>query len=153
MFASRLLLTLCLSLGTTFAPAADYHFSDAHIHYVDFFQESEGMERLFEAMDASNIDHAMISGIAVAKKWHEDEPKRPRYYAGDDAGAYWFSATDVFVAEAVRALPEDRQRRLHPFLTGFNPTDKNADAHIRRMLELHPGFWQASAKSSPATTT
>ena len=31
---------------------------------------------------------------------------------------------------------------MHPFLTGFNPTDKNADAHIRRMLELDPGLWQ-----------
>lgn len=120
----------------------DYRFSDAHVHYVDFFQESEGMDRLFEVMDAHGIDHAMISGIAVAKKWHEDEPKRPRYYAGDDAGAYWFSATDTFVAAAVQALPEERQRRLHPFLTGFNPTDKNADAHVRRMLELYPGFWQ-----------
>lgn len=84
----------------------------------------------------------MLSGVAVAKKWHEDEPKRPRYYAGDDAGAYWYSATDVIVAAAVKSLPAEQRRRVHPFLTGFNPTDKNADAHIRRMLELDPGLWQ-----------
>ncbi|WP_437882407.1 amidohydrolase family protein [Pseudomonas sp. LRF_L74] len=122
--------------------ARDYRYSDAHLHYVDFFQESDGMRPLLQAMDAGRIEHAMISGIPVAKKWHEDEPKRPRYYAGDDAGAYWYSATDSIVAAAVKALPGTQRSRLHPFLSGFNPTDKNADAHIRRMLELDPGFWQ-----------
>lgn len=124
------------------ADARDYRFSDAHLHYVDFFQESEGMTPLLEAMAAGGVDHVMISGIPVAKKWHEDEPKRPRYYAGDDAGAYWYSATDILVAEAVRRLPAEQRERFHPFLSGFNPADKNADAHIRRMLELYPDFWQ-----------
>ncbi|SIQ69496.1 Amidohydrolase [Pseudomonas flexibilis] len=136
------LLTCCLALAAFEAPARDYRFADAHVHYLDFFQESEGMDALFAAMDAAGVEHVMLSGIPVAKKWHEDEPKRPRYYAGDDAGAYWYSATDVFVAAAVKALPADRRRRVHPFLTGFNPADKNADAHIRRMLELDPGLWQ-----------
>ncbi|MEO4046651.1 amidohydrolase family protein [Pseudomonas sp. CAU 1711] len=138
----RPLYAALLGLLALQADARDYRFSDAHLHYVDFFQESEGMPRLLEAMAAGGVEHVMISGIPVAKKWHEDEPKRPRYYAGDDAGAYWYSATDVFVAEAVRRLPLEQRERFHPFLSGFNPVDKNADAHIRRMLELYPGFWQ-----------
>ncbi|WP_043309825.1 amidohydrolase family protein [Pseudomonas sp. ML96] len=142
MFIRRPLFAALLGLLALHAQARDYRFSDAHLHYVDFFQESEGMTALLEAMAAGRIDHVMISGIPVAKKWHEDEPKRPRYYAGDDAGAYWYSATDVFVAEAVRRLPAEQRERFHPFLSGFNPVDKNADAHIRRMLELYPGFWQ-----------
>ncbi|WP_394558193.1 amidohydrolase family protein [Aquipseudomonas alcaligenes] len=142
MFIRRPLFAALLGLLALHAQARDYRFSDAHLHYVDFFQESEGMTPLLEAMAAGRIDHVMISGIPVAKKWHEDEPKRPRYYAGDDAGAYWYSATDVFVAEAVRRLPAEQRERFHPFLSGFNPVDKNADAHIRRMLELYPGFWQ-----------
>ena len=44
----------------------------------------------------------------------------------------------MIVAAAVKSLPAEQRRRVHPFLTGFNPTDKNADAHIRRMLELDP---------------
>ena len=141
MFVHRLLLGGLLALCALQASARDYRFSDAHLHYVDFFQESEGMAPLLRAMDAGRVEHALITGIPVAKKWHEDEPKRPRYYAGDDAGAYWYSATDVLVAAAVKRLPAEQRRRLHPFLSGFNPTDKNADAHIRRMLELDPGFW------------
>ena len=52
------------------------------------------------------------------------------------------SATDVLVAAAVKQLPAEQRQRFHPFLSGFNPNDKNADAHIRRMLELDPGLWQ-----------
>lgn len=122
--------------------AREYHYSDAHLHYVDFFQESEGMPALLEAMDKARVDQAMISGIPVAKKWHEDEPKRPRYYAGDDADAYWYSATDLYVAAALEKLTPQQRRRFHPFLSGFNPVDKNAVTHIERMLELYPGLWQ-----------
>ncbi|BBP82539.1 hypothetical protein PHLH8_21810 [Pseudomonas sp. Pc102] len=139
---ARHCLAAILALCACAAQARDYRYSDSHLHYVDFFQESEGMQGLLEAMDAGAIDHVMISGIPVAKKWHEDEPKRPRYYAGDDADAYWYTATDTLVAAAVKTLPEDQRHRFHPFLSGFNPNDKNSDAHIRRMLELDPGLWQ-----------
>ena len=135
----------CLLFSASLCPtvqARDYRYSDAHLHYVDFFQESEGMPALLRAMDQAGVDHAMISGIPVAKKWHEDEPKRPRYYAGDDAEAYWFSATDIHVAAAVQKLPAEQRKRFHPFLSGINPVDKNVVSHVERMLELYPDFWQ-----------
>ncbi len=131
-----------LMLPLAVAQARDYVYSDAHLHYVDFFQETAGMEALLKAMDDNRIEQVMIAGIPVAKKWHEDEPKRPRYYAGDDAAAYWYSATDVLVAAAVKKLPAEQRRRFHPFLSGFNPNDKNSAAHIQRMLDFDPGLWQ-----------
>lgn len=100
------------------------------------------MDKLLKAMADNRIEHVMISGIPVAKKWHEDEPKRPRYYAGDDADAYWYSATDVIVAAAVTKLTPEQRQHFHPFLSGFNPNDKNSAAHIQRMLDLNPGLWQ-----------
>lgn len=100
------------------------------------------MPKLLKAMADNRIEHVMISGIPVAKKWHEDEPKRPRYYAGDDADAYWYSATDVIVAAAVNSLAPEQRQYFHPFLSGFNPNDKNSAAHIQRMLDLNPGLWQ-----------
>lgn len=128
-----------LALGT--ATAREYRYTDAHLHYVDFFQESEGTERLFAAMDAARIDSVVLMGIPVMKKWHEDEPKKPRYYQGDDAPLYWYSATDPILAEAVRAMTPARRARIHPFLSGFNPNDKNATAHIETMLRLYPDVW------------
>ncbi len=142
MFARHLGWIVLMGLTLQSVQAREYRYSDAHLHYVDFFQESEGMEVLLKAMNAARIDQSMISGVAVAKKWHEDEPKRPRYYAGDDADAYWYSATDIYVAAALEKLEPEQRRRFHPFLTGFNPVDKNAVAHIERMLELYPGLWQ-----------
>ena len=139
---SRLSLALLFAVASLGAQARDYVYSDAHLHYVDFFQETAGMDKLLQAMADARIEHVMISGIPVAKKWHEDEPKRPRYYAGDDADAYWYSATDVIVAAAVNRLAPEQRRHFHPFLSGFNPNDKNSAAHIQRMLDLNPGLWQ-----------
>ena len=139
---TRLSLALLLAASSLAAEARDYAYSDAHLHYVDFFQETAGMDTLLKAMAENRIEHVMISGIPVAKKWHEDEPKRPRYYAGDDADAYWYSATDVIVAAAVNKLTSEQRQHFHPFLSGFNPNDKNSDAHIQRMLDLNPGLWQ-----------
>ena len=71
-------LALALLTASAWVQARDYAYSDAHLHYVDFFQETEGMSTLLQVMAKNRIDHVMISGIPVAKKWHEDEPKRPR---------------------------------------------------------------------------
>nr|WP_206020941.1 amidohydrolase family protein [Pseudomonas aeruginosa] len=124
------------------AEANDFRYSDTHLHYVDFFQSSAGTKPLLEEKAEAKIDHAMLSGISVAKEWDEDEPKRPRYYAGDDARAYWYSATDTLIADAYKQLPAQEQLRFHPFISGFNPNDMNADTQIRRLLELDPGLWQ-----------
>src|SRR5690606_28508671 len=102
---------LLAALAVMPAQARDYEYSDAHLHYVDFFQETDGMAELLKQMDAHDIEHAMLSGISVAKKWHEDEPRRPRYYAGDDAGAYWYSATDHIVAHALQGLSAEQRKR------------------------------------------
>lgn len=142
MFVRGLAWILLLGLSLQGVQAREYRYSDAHLHYVDFFQESEGMEALLKAMDEAGVEQSMIAGIPVAKKWHEDEPKRPRYYAGDDADAYWYSATDLYVAAALEKLEPAQRQRFHPFLAGFNPVDKNAVAHIERMLALYPGLWQ-----------
>ncbi|AZE99274.1 5-oxo-L-prolinase, putative [Pseudomonas orientalis] len=142
MLWTRVSFALMLAASSLAVQARDYAYSDAHLHYVDFFQETAGMDKLLKAMADNRIEHVMISGIPVAKKWHEDEPKRPRYYAGDDADAYWYSATDVIVAAAVNKLAPEQRQRFHPFLAGFNPNDKNSAAHIQRMLDLNPGLWQ-----------
>lgn len=140
------LLAVALGLTATLASSEDqpgsYRYADAHLHYVDFFQDSEGAAALLEAMDAAGVDHVALMGMPLTKKWHENEPRRPRYYLGDDAPLYWYSATDAILAEAVRALPDAQRKRIHPFLSGFNPNDKNATLHIEHMIRLYPDMWQ-----------
>ena len=42
---------------------------DAHLHFVDFIQESDGIQRLVAAMDAGRISKAVLFGLPVKKKW------------------------------------------------------------------------------------
>lgn len=131
-----------VAIATPSAAAREYRYVDAHLHYVDFFQESDGMPALLKNMDRAGIDSVVLMGIPVTKKWHEDEPQRPRYFQGDDAPLYWYSATDLLVADAVQKLDPAQRARIHPFLSGFNPNDKNATVHIEHMLRIFPGLWQ-----------
>lgn len=124
------------------AAETEYRYSDAHVHVLDFFQQGEPLSKLIDRMNAASVGNAMVSGVPLMKKWHESEPKQPRYYAGDDAELYWYSATDAYLAAALQQLPEKDRRRLHPFLSGVNPTDKNAVIHLERMMEIYPGVWQ-----------
>jgi predicted TIM-barrel fold metal-dependent hydrolase len=45
------------------------------------------------------------------------------------------------IAMAYRALPAETQARLDPMITGFNPADMYAAAHIRRVLKTFPGVF------------
>lgn len=135
-----LLLGAALSL-----PGAGYAeriYTDAQLHYVNFLQETDGMDALFKAMDAARIQDVAIMGLGVAKKWEESAPREPRYYMGDEAPVYYYSATDALLAADIEALPAEKRARLHAFISGFNPTDMNAVNHVRRMIDMYPGLWK-----------
>ncbi len=140
-----LLSTLCACACTGSLaeqpPKPAYKYSDAHLHYVNFFQESDGTDALLKAMDAANVEHAMIAGLPIIKKWADTEPQKPKFVFADDANVYWYALSDEIVARAVSGLPKAQRRRLHPFICAFNPTDKNAVQHVQRMLEWYPDFW------------
>ncbi len=145
VFLRPLLLCIIFSCANVQAeqhrkPARTY--SDAHLHYVNFFQESDGITALLKAMDKANVEHAMITGLPIIKKWADTEPQKPKYVFADDANVYWYSLSDEIVARAVSSLPTSQRKRLHPFICGFNPTDKNAVQHVRRMLEWYPDLWE-----------
>ncbi len=129
------------------ASAADaepirYRVTDCHLHYVDFLQHTDGMKALLDAMDRTGVDETMISGMPLVKEWSPEEHRQPLYYLDDDARCYWYSATDIFVARDVTALPPEQRKRFHPFICGFNAMDRNAVEHVQRMIEWYPDFWE-----------
>jgi predicted TIM-barrel fold metal-dependent hydrolase len=138
-----LFLTALLSLQSNASePAIRYRVADAHLHYVDFLQKSEGIEKLMRMMEQAGVDHAMLNGLSVTKKWDAVDPKRPTYYLADDSRAYWYSVTDIIVARALTGLPAAERGKFHPFISGFNPTDRNAVDHVERMVAMYPGLWE-----------
>ncbi len=114
---------------------------DAHLHVVNFGQETPGGEALIEAMDRANVCGAVIFGLPVAKLWAEFDREPPDYYLANDARCYYYGYTDVIVAELVRSLPEEQRARLYPLICGFNPTDKMALRDVKRQYDQYPDVW------------
>ena len=118
-----------------------YPIIDAHLHVVNFTQETPGGEALLYQMDAANIDRAVIFGLPVTKTWAAGEREAPDYYLANDAPCYYYAYTDVIVAEMVRSLPPAKQDRLYPLICGFNPVDRYAVRHIERVYAQYPDVW------------
>ncbi|QIS14088.1 amidohydrolase family protein [Nocardia arthritidis] len=128
----------------TVNPASEprYKLSDAHFHLLNFIQADDGPERLIEVMDEAGVENIMVNGMGLCKKWSEWDPVEPSYYLDDDSRVYPYSVTDVLVHERLTSVDEEQQKRFHPFICGFDATDRNAVDHIKRMIQLYPGFWQ-----------
>jgi len=143
VLGSGVLLLAALSAGCANAgEVASRQWTDAHLHYVDFMQDSEGAQAMIAAMDEAGVERAWVFGLPVMKKWQAEAPRRPRYYLGDEAPLYYYSATDDIVAQAVLSLSKQQQARLQPFISGFNPTDMHAAEQVEHLIERYPGLWQ-----------
>jgi len=132
-----LLVAACLPAAELAAPS----LVDCELHYLNFNQSGDGMEKLFTEMDRIGIKTAWLMGIPLQKVWGEHAPLRPLAYESDAGRVYYYSATDVILARDILALPPEKRKRIRPFICGFNPTDRNAVKHVRLMLKLYPGLW------------
>jgi hypothetical protein len=119
-----------------------YPTTDAHLHVVDFLQESDGLTSLLERMDEAGVEKAVIFGLPVTKEWSEWEPQGPDYYLSDNARCYYYALTDALVAERYLALSKEEQARFIPLMCGFNPVDKYAIKHVQRTLKLYPDVFR-----------
>ncbi|MGQ9683566.1 MAG: amidohydrolase family protein [Anaerolineae bacterium] len=118
-----------------------YPMIDAHLHVVNFLQETPGGPALIEAMDRANLGRAVIFGLPVTKLWAEWEREPPDYYLADDARCYYYAYADCIVAELVRSLAPADRARLYPLICGFNPTDRFALRHVERLYAQYPDVW------------
>lgn len=123
-------------------PAGKRMYTDAHCHLVDFLQESQGLEALLKAADQAGVEHIQIMGLPVIKKWNARDRHKPAYYLGNTNRCYYFNQTDSIVARQYSALAKEDQSRVHPFLCGFNPTDRNCIDHVHRMFDWYPEVWE-----------
>lgn len=118
-----------------------YDLIDAHLHVVNFIQETPGGEALMAAMDRANVGKAVIFGLPVAKHWPEADREGPDYYLASDSRCYYYGYTDVLVAEMVRSLAPEQRDRLYPLMCGFNPTDRYALRDVERLYAQYPDVW------------
>lgn len=114
---------------------------DMHLHFVDFLQNTDGFDALFDSMDKGNIAKNVVFGLPVKKKWEFFEPKKPTYYLGDNSKCIHYASSDEMVAFNYVKLAEDKRKRIAPTLCGFDPTDLCAIDYIEFMFEKYP-IWK-----------
>lgn len=115
---------------------------DAHVHLLDFMQETDGAGALIEAMDGAGVERAVVFGLPVKKKWAAIEPGRPGYYMDDIARCYYYALTDRLLIDQLLELPAGERTRLAPLACGVDPTDLSAVAELERLFDRFPGTWR-----------
>lgn len=145
----NLLLTIwavMIFLMTTFIHAdaqsskqSSYLFNDSHFHLTNYIQEGITVNELLKLM-GDKIYRSTLFGIPLQQQWsyRVTGDFAPTYYLDSDAPLYYYSFTDAFIASQYLSLSAKDKARFDPMITGFNPTDMYAAAHIRRVLETFP---------------
>jgi predicted TIM-barrel fold metal-dependent hydrolase len=117
-------------------------FHDAHFHLTNYVQEGTDIRDMLAIM-GDKIGRSTLFGIPLQQQWsyRVTGDFAPQYYLDSDAPLYYYSFTDAYIAMAYKSLSKAEQARFDPMITGFNPTDMYAAAHIRRVLETFPGVF------------
>ncbi|MCM0755441.1 amidohydrolase [Desulfovibrio aminophilus] len=117
-----------------------HSYVDCHLHYLDFLQVTDGLERLVEAMNAANVERAVLFGMPMIKQWDPSAPKKPKYYLSNDSRCYYYSGTDFLLLKHLAHAPPRIRSRFIPFICGINANDMNAADLLRRLMAEYPGL-------------
>lgn len=122
--------------------SSSYLFNDAHFHLTNYVQEGISIQDYLNIM-GEKVGRSTLFGIPVQQQWsyRVTGDFAPTYYLDSDAPLYYYSFTDAYIAMTYKSLSKSDQARFDPMITGFNPTDMYAAAHIRRVLETFPGVF------------
>lgn len=124
------------------AHGAEPLFHDGHFHLTNYIQEGTPLEEYVDIM-GTKVGRSTIFGLPLQQMWsyHNTGDYAPTYYLQSDAPLYYYSFTDAHIAMAYKSLPAEKQARLDPMITGFNPADMYAADHIKRVLTTFPGVF------------
>jgi predicted TIM-barrel fold metal-dependent hydrolase len=117
-------------------------FNDSHFHLTNYVQDGTDVRDFLRLM-GTKVSRSTLFGIPLQQTWsHQNSGDfAPTYYLQSDAPLYYYSFTDAFIAMAWRSLTPVERARFDPMITGFNPADMYAAAHIRRVLKTFPGVF------------
>jgi predicted TIM-barrel fold metal-dependent hydrolase len=126
-----------------------YLFHDAHFHLTNYIQEGTDIKKFLEIM-GDKTGRVALFGIPLQQQWDAGNSGdfAPTYYLHSDAPLYYYSFTDAWIAMAYKSLSKEQQSRFDPMITGFNPADMYAVAHIRRVLQTFPGVFSGIGEFS-----
>ena len=148
---------LCFSGGHLIAqtkkgitiPVSDSTFYDAHFPLTNYIQEGTDIHKYLEIM-GNRVGRSTLFGIPLQQMWsyQNSATYAPTYYLQSDAPLYYYSFTDAYIAQAYNSLSAAEKQRFDPMITGFNPADMYAKAHIKRVLLTFPGVFSGIGEFS-----
>src|SRR4030095_6017901 len=118
-------------------------FYDAHYHITNYIQEGPDIHFHLNNIMGSKVGRTTLFGIPLQQMWSymNSGEDAPRYYLDSDAPLYYYSFTDAYIAMQYLSLTDEEKKRFDPMITGFNPADMYAAAHIKRVLKTFPGVF------------
>lgn len=154
-FFSLLVLVLLTHKGGTQqgakkAPSSSaYDFHDSHFHLTNYIQEGADIRKYLTIM-GNRVGRSTLFGIPLQQMWSYQNSGSfaPAYYLQSDAPLYYYSFTDAYIASVYNSLSATDRQRFDPMITGFNPADMYAKAHIRRVLLTFPGVFSGIGEFS-----
>ena len=131
------------------AAADSVDFNDSHFHLTNYVQEGTDIHRFLEIM-GTKVGRVALFGIPLQQEWSyaNSGAFAPTYYLQSDAPLYYYSFTDAYIAMTYKSLTKAEQARFDPMITGFNPADMYAVAHIKRVLRTFPGVFEGLGEFS-----
>ena len=115
-------------------------FFDAHCFYLDWQQNTDGIDSLLAAMATGGVGMAAITGCPLKKAWSDTSEKPPEHYLYDDGDLYFYSLTDGLVHRDLmrsvkrRGSHEPIARLLHN-ACGFNLSDRGVGEEAEHVIE------------------
>uniref|UniRef100_A0A7S3F2G0 Amidohydrolase-related domain-containing protein n=1 Tax=Haptolina ericina TaxID=156174 RepID=A0A7S3F2G0_9EUKA len=122
--------------------ASDKTLFDAHCHYLNYLQQTEGVEALVGAMDKAGIGFAVLTGTAFKKMWVGADQPMPQHFLYDDGDLYHYSMTDGLLTNDLKmAYDKGKDFAVNRFAVmacGFNLGDFGIQAEVERALGQYP---------------
>jgi predicted TIM-barrel fold metal-dependent hydrolase len=118
-------------------------FYDAHYHITNYIQEGPDIKFHLKNIMGDKCGRTTLFGIPLQQMWSymNSRDDAPTYYLETDAPLYYYSFTDAYIAMQYLSLTPEERDRFDPMITGFNPADMYAAAHIKRVLKTFPGVF------------
>ncbi|MFZ1320332.1 MAG: amidohydrolase family protein [Ignavibacteria bacterium] len=129
-------------IASVYSQENNYKYCDSHFHLTNYIQEGISLQEYLDMM-GDVVERSAVFGIPLQQMWayENDGDDAPQYYLDSDAPLYYYSFTDAFIAQQYLSLSDDGKKRFDPMITGFNPADMYATAHIKRVLKTYPGVF------------
>ena len=129
--------------------AKDSGFYDSHFHLTNYIQEGITVQQYLKIM-GNRVGRSTLFGIPLQQMWSYQNSGKyaPTYYLQSDAPLYYYSFTDAYIAQSYNSLSGKDKQRFDPMITGFNPADMYAKAHIKRVLQTFPGVFSGIGEFS-----